>query len=507
MTSPPSYPVQAPACPPPPKPQHNVWWVALAAVIVLLVAALVWWFTSPDASYRNGVSSADRQIVESGVIAALVSDGERGDALVITDADASTAKVTLQVGGPQQEETLSTQMPLSELLTHPGAGCAALKAKCASITASTLTIGGLGELTYSEESARWQSSDGTEFPASVIFGRVDDLVIGNRTQAQFAGAGETSQIPVDSITAFDRATGEVVWTKYFDQPTLVAIGDNTIYVAETTLQWPDAFAQLDDDNLTERYEQMRNPSSGNNAIYRLAPATKKNTEVFADAPEQVTDMPSAEPTGDASPTPSAEPTPSPTPKPAPKKLAPFVATDAITKFDLRNTYLPRAMPSSAECAGPADEFWNFSLDLPTPPRVHKLPDNPDPCLWMKMQDGISTSTMADMGPDYGSFPEAKPDQVEYVDLNGDGYLDALISGAFWSAYGWVAVIFDPADPNHPYMTFMWGTQYQTGKLDSDGTLILYGDDTCITARVGVSGQPPKFTTWQPEKPVSENRCY
>lgn len=501
MTSPSSSPVQASASPVPTKSKRNVWGVVIAAGVVLAVAALVWWFTSRGANYRNGVTSEDRQVVDNGLIAALVSEGESGDALVITDADGSSTKVSVQPGGSRTEETLPSKTSLSELVTGPGAGCEVLKGQCASVSADTITVSGIGELTYLEESTSWQSSTGTTFAAALIFGQVDDLVIGNRTQDQFAGAGETSQIPVDSITAFDRETGEVVWTKYFEQPTLIAVGNNTIYAAETTLQWPEAPDTAGDEELAQRYEQMRDPASGNNALYRLAPATKKNTEVFADAPELAAGLPAPAPTptASASPAPSATASPTPTPEPTPSETTPAVAPDAIKAFDIRNGYLPRAFAPSEECGSRADDFWQYGVDGPNPSNIHKLPDDPDSCLWFDMVDGDTTVTVL-----HGNWydPVGSINHIEYADINGDGYLDALVIGPFWDAGGWFAVIFDPQDPAHPYMAYLYGSQYQAGKLNDAGMLEMWFSD-CIEVRIGLSGMPPQVTTFlAPDDPLS-----
>ncbi|WP_160115375.1 hypothetical protein [Varibaculum vaginae] len=67
--------------------------------------------------------------------------------------------------------------------------------------------------------------------------------------------------------------------------------------------------------------------------------------------------------------------------------------------------------------------------------------------------------------------------VGYGDANADGYLDALLVLNDYEATEFTLAIFDPGDPNHPYLSVI-GPAMEAGlvKIVSPGRVNIYGSD-------------------------------
>lgn len=467
-------------------------WIALAAFALLIIGGAVWWWMhAMRASYAYGVTTIETVSARSGAVLALTADDGVATGL-LAGADGTLQRWEVSKGG-DATAALADAPPVAELVTNRGAACKAISANCPPADAA-ITIAGLGAMTWQEEEAQWTSENGPAFDATLVYGRVDDLVIGNRTEADLAGSVDTSQIPVDSITAFDIETGETVWTKYFDHPSIVALGTKHIWAAESPLSWSELEGS---DDAEATFAALVDTAERAPTVLRLGPASKANTEVFADAPEKATlaaaSVDTSAPT--ASPTPSASPSPTPTPEPTSSETTPAVAPDAIKGFDLLNAAVPAGDPNASQPDCPQDSgYWNFDTSELTKPNFHKLPQSPDPCFWHKLEHGKYEETV---GNDTWTMVDISDQSFQYADLNGDGYLDVLVSGLWGDAVGFTAVIFDPQDPEHPYMSLLHVTQGWPLELLSSGVIEVYdGEDrSCVNGRIAITGMPPAATTW------------
>ncbi|MDO5727927.1 MAG: hypothetical protein Q4Q03_08395, partial [Bowdeniella nasicola] len=442
-----------------PKPNRFALIVGICVIIAIVGGGGIWWWwQNMRSSYAYGVTTIDTYSNESGVVFAQVTEGDTAVILLATDPDGGLSRWEITDPDHHTNTPVADPPPLAQLLTEKGGVCEIAGFQCPPPEAK-ISVDGLGEMTWQNDSAQWVSESGVAFDTTLIFGRMDDLLIGNRTEAHLAGSVDTSQIPVDSITAFDIETGDIVWTKYFDHPSIVALGTKHIWAAESPLSWNELQGS---DDAEATFAALVDTAERAPTVLRLGPASKANTETFADAPEKAT-LAAASAATSAS---TASPTP--TPKPTPSETKPAVAPDAIKASDIRNGSVPRASAYRQEHGSRADDFCQDEVYGPNPPNIHKLPDDPDPCLWLDMVDGDSTAQLS-----YIDAPEGCIGENEYADINGDGYLDALIVGSFWDAGRLFAVIVDPENPSHPYMAYLYGSQYQDGKLNDQGILEMH----------------------------------
>ena len=72
----------------------------------------------------------------------------------------------------------------------------------------------------------------------------------------------------------------------------------------------------------------------------------------------------------------------------------------------------------------------------------------------------------------------------YGDVNADGYLDALLVVDVFEGNGFNLAIFDPADPDHPYLTAI-GPALENGvvKIVAPGRVNIYGSDPILGSDV------------------------
>ena len=122
--------------------------------------------------------------------------------------------------------------------------------------------------------------------------------------------------------------------------------------------------------------------------------------------------------------------------------------DAIKDFDYKNNFaLGVGDPDNADCVYSNDDGSAMFL---------KIPDTNDGC-WYSMVEGESQEVTDAYGPEIGevswlSFDD--PDsmfQPEYTDVNSDGFLDLLVTGVTPECIEDFVYIFDPVDPEHPYV--------------------------------------------------------
>lgn len=126
--------------------------------------------------------------------------------------------------------------------------------------------------------------------------------------------------------------------------------------------------------------------------------------------------------------------------------------DAIKDFDFMNNFaLGWVYPGNGDCAGYNDDGS---------PVFKKIPDTKDGC-WLTMIEGESQEVV---DARYGETPwllfnvSDSSLQPTYDDVNSDGFLDLLVTGFTPDWAESFIYIFDPADPEHPYVApvgFNW----------------------------------------------------
>lgn len=187
--------------------------------------------------------------------------------------------------------------------------------------------------------------------------------------------------------------------------------------------------------------------------------------------------------------------------------------DAIKDFDYMNNFaLGASDPDNADCT--------YYIDDGSPVFL-KIPDTNDGC-WLTMVEGESQEVTDAYGPEIGevswlSFDD--PDsmfQPEYTDVNSDGFLDLLVTGTNPECGEEFVYIFDPADPEHPYVASLGGFQdpaYDTkykgnGEFEAAGTRI---EGRCVTSRFRVENDAngvPRVVDYEAGDPTAAdgNEC-
>lgn len=158
--------------------------------------------------------------------------------------------------------------------------------------------------------------------------------------------------------------------------------------------------------------------------------------------------------------------------------------DAIKAFDYRNNFaLGEGNPDNTDCT--------YS-DADGSPMFLKIPDTNDGC-WYSMVEGKSQEIVEEGsgfdGEPWLSFDFSDPDfQPKYADINSDGYTDFLVVGSIPEAVEKIAYIFNPTDPEHPYVAslgfFGQDTSYviYKGRSEFETGYDADTDDACVTSR-------------------------
>lgn len=158
--------------------------------------------------------------------------------------------------------------------------------------------------------------------------------------------------------------------------------------------------------------------------------------------------------------------------------------DAIKDFDYMNNFtLGAGDPNNTDCS--------YS-DADGSPVFQKIPDINDGC-WYSMVEGKSQEIVEEGsgfdGEPWLSFDFSDPDfQPKYADINSDGYTDFLVVGSIPEAVEKIAYIFNPTDPEHPYVAslgfFGQDTSYviYKGRSEFETGYDADTDDACVTSR-------------------------
>lgn len=174
----------------------------------------------------------------------------------------------------------------------------------------------------------------------------------------------------------------------------------------------------------------------------------------------------------------------------PQETKPQIAKDAIKNIDFANAYLPMVSYGCFE-----ENIWH---EPDRTPIINKMPDETSHC-WATMQNGESSEksdpfNLGEMTSDVKLTPrndigelfdsensftidDNKPYGIGYADVNNDGYLDALVVAYDGEAASFILALFDPEDPEHPYMTVIGGTQdFARIELTPPGTITVFDAD-------------------------------
>lgn len=187
--------------------------------------------------------------------------------------------------------------------------------------------------------------------------------------------------------------------------------------------------------------------------------------------------------------------------------------DAIKDFDYKNSFVPDT--TYADISDCAHFFKNEGS-----PVFNKIPDTNDGC-WLTMVEGESQEKIEeedDFGIDpYVGLPWVQLDSPgshpEYADINLDGYTDFLVMGNIPDALETLAYVFDPTDPEHPYVAVLGEYQdpgYEPkylghGKFEAAGMLV--GDERCVTRRFRIENDAdgvPRVVGYETTEDVANN---
>lgn len=281
-----SYP--NPAMLPPSKNTTNPLHVTISIVLVLVIAVLSYLLygltIGHTATYSYGVVKvderprADQSIVLS---SALSEDGTQLYNLLarVTDHTASYVVETITMApGKADEAAVETQIDIVDPhkpLKNPHQTLAeGLHSPTHLSTAGPSDT----RITFATKAFDWDSSvekwisGSTNFDADVLYGIVDNLVIGTRHAPDFAGRADGYSIPAAEVTAFNLETGDPVWAYALDNPGYVSIASNTIAVSEVPHSIDIAAAQIFEGDEYISYLEGAAADAKGASVYRLAPS-------------------------------------------------------------------------------------------------------------------------------------------------------------------------------------------------------------------------------------------
>ncbi|MDO5747747.1 MAG: hypothetical protein Q4P66_08855 [Actinomycetaceae bacterium] len=416
-------------------------------------------------SYINGVITANEHTApDDAVVLASKSSADVVYSLVISHKEGEAAAHIMETKHGSNKSAIKAKLakPLKDVLADPyatlcgevdGLKCSPAAKKAAPQGKQDSTSDGgndtggamielekVGTLTWSPDSAQWSADDVT-FDANLIFGEVDNLVIGTQKCGDYAGQAVTASIPVKSITAFEADTGKPAWLKQLDTPGFVSISNNIITITDALVSDEEDLSANNFNGLSdeEAIDVAKKILEGANAakVYELAPAEKGKGQ---------------------------------TSKPEATKEAP-VKKDAIRDFDFGNTE------------------WN-TAEMPIPrPSTTVLLTNGQ---YIPSDIPVTNPALDDLFKDNPEFDMTYPydDQkpsIQYADMNGDGYEDALVP-IIWVVPGGgnmfadmrVAWLWDPST-NSPQQVNKPVTsttkdyeQWKTVTLEPDGSVTAVG---------------------------------
>ncbi|MDO5747750.1 MAG: hypothetical protein Q4P66_08870 [Actinomycetaceae bacterium] len=476
--------------------------IVVIAAIALIAAgagtAFLFTQNTPEkakTSYGFGVVTSNaHNVPESGAVLASKAAKDMVYSLVIINSEGEAAAHVMETKHGQKKSAIKAKLavPLKDILADPSAAlCSQVKAlacqpaakkdnaKNNSEAETIITLEKAGTLQWNPDSGQW-SHDDTVFDANLIFGEVDGLVIGTQKAGSHAGNSDPSAIPVTQITAFDTKDATATWSKDLDNPSYVSVSNGVITVTEAGAI-PDNSDALFNENLDNKdaikAAETILEKAKDAKIYELVPAAKGKAESTQGGAEK-------------------------------EEAAPPKQRDGIKQIDFANAHLPWMWPDAPGCGS-----WFDQPGMGAQPKFIKMPDQgAEDCMWFTMKDGRSLQTVSTEGHSSQAilweqstatmFDIEKSDlsaigdtherwMIGYQDINGDQYLDAVIlAGGQGEQNDIFVAIFDPKDPEHPYMSNVQMTMFAPPLLREDGAIENKG-----AGCARIDGMPPTFSQW------------
>ena len=268
----------------------------------------------------------------------------------------------------------------------------------------------------------------------------------------------------EQIVAYNPESNKLLWVQNLKKPTSVTCDGKEVYTTSTVGDSPSEPTLKSADSNENTESEETNP-----------PTEKEATEL------EVMTL-----TGSSNPQQNPEKELSPGQS---KPGEPQVAKDAIKNIDFAQAYLP--VYGLEDCSD--KNFWRESNGTPI---SRKMPSETTTC-WATMQNGESIEKVTvpwDAGEQFTalklsdnegngssffdsesfSADASKLYTVGYGDANGDGYLDALLITHDLEAVEFQLALFDPEDPEHPYISIIGGTQEpKTVRIESPGKITIF----------------------------------
>ncbi|MDO5719397.1 MAG: hypothetical protein Q4P05_01530 [Actinomycetaceae bacterium] len=281
-----SYP--SPAVAPAVKKPTNALYITVTVVLVLVIAVLSYVLygltIGHKATFSYGVVKVDeRPLSDQSLVlsSALSADGTRVHNLIVRvkDTNASYSVETLSLDSDNTEKApVITQIDVADTrkpLSNPRHTLVEHLESYAHIS----TVGASEQqVTFADRDFTWDESahqwfcDTAGFEADVLYGIVDNLVIGTQHAPDFAGRADGYSIPAAEVTAFDLQTGNPVWAYPLDNPGYVSIAANTIAVSEVPATIDIAAAQVFENEEYISYLEAVAAEANGQSLYRLAPS-------------------------------------------------------------------------------------------------------------------------------------------------------------------------------------------------------------------------------------------
>lgn len=149
----------------------------------------------------------------------------------------------------------------------------------------------------------------------------------------------------------------------------------------------------------------------------------------------------------------------PSPKVPEVKVVP---KDFLKSFDFKNTYFPGTPKGTPPDA--CDKYENTRKAGTSPMRP--IPSGDAEC-FVKVTNGRSQNEV-DNSMFYPIYAVDEIDNIDYQDLNGDGYLDAVMTGGYWDSLGTYIALANPKDPDHPWIGLLYAAQGSPPEYQGNG---------------------------------------
>lgn len=273
--------------PPPQKTSHKLQ-ATITVILILVIAVLSYVLYSltigQKATYSYGVVKVDeRPLPDQSIVlsSALSEDGTQLHNLIARVAgDAASYVIETVSMDPDktQEAAVETQIDVPDPqrpLKNPRQTLAdglQSTSHLSTVNPSDRRVS-FGERQFNwDDTARTWNCGAARFDADVLYGIVDDIVIGTQHAPDFTGRADGYSIPTAEVTAFNLETGNPVWAYALDEPGYVSIAGNTIAVSEVPATIDIAASQIFEGDEYMSYLEAVAADARGKSVYRLEPS-------------------------------------------------------------------------------------------------------------------------------------------------------------------------------------------------------------------------------------------